>query len=145
MINGISYTHLDDCSSLWTRQVFFQRSSLPNAKCKIDTAQEYIQKQYYDVGCVRLCKCILTAPTFFRAAVIDIAGVEGLDAGRAGALAAGSSWEGLGCGRGLSEVDDTATTAAAAADGARLPAAEPTFTPRAASFHNTQYPGLDYT
>lgn len=33
---------------------------------------------------------ILTAPTFFRAAVMDIAGVEGLGAGRDGALAAGS-------------------------------------------------------
>lgn len=71
---------------------------------------------------------------------MDIAGVEGLDAGRAGALAAGSGWEGLGCGRGLSEVDDTATAAAAT-----FPAAMPTFTARAASFHNTQYPRLDFT
>ncbi len=72
---------------------------------------------------------------------MDIAGMEGLDAGRAGVLAAGSGWEGLGCGRGLSEVDDTATAAATT----MFPAAVPTFTPRAASFHNTQYPRLDFT
>lgn len=74
---------------------------------------------------------------------MDIAGVEGSGTGRAGALAAGSGWEGLGCGRGLSEVVDTATAAAAAT--AMFPAAMPTFTPRAASFHNTQYARLDYT
>lgn len=45
----------------------------------------------------------------------------------------------MGCGRGLSEVDDTATAAAAAT----FPAAMATFTPRAASFHNTQHPRLD--
>lgn len=65
---------------------------------------------------------------------MDIAWVEGLDAGRAGALAVGSGSEGLGCGTGLSEVVDTATAAAT-----KFPAAMPTFTPRAASFHNTQY------
>lgn len=69
-----------------------------------------------------------------------MAGVEGSDASRAGALAAGSGSEGLGCGRGLSEVVGTATAAAS-----MFPAAMPTFTPRAASFHNTQYPRLDYT
>lgn len=70
---------------------------------------------------------------------MDIAGLEGLDAGRAGALAAGSGWTGLGCGRGLSEVDNTAAAAAAAtADDATLPAAMPTFNPRAASLPNTQ-------
>ena len=72
---------------------------------------------------------------------MDIAGVGwGLDAGRAGALAVGSGREGLGCGTGLSEVDDTATAAAAAAT---FPAAMPTFTPRAASLHNTQHTRLD--
>lgn len=101
---------------------------------------EYKLKQSFDAWCDRLCKCILTAPTFFRAAVMDIAGMKGLDAGRAGALAAESGWEGQGWGRRLSEVDDTATAAAAAT----LPDAMPTFTPRAASFDNTQYPGLDY-
>lgn len=45
----------------------------------------------------------------------------------------------MGCGRGLSEVDDTATAAAAT-----FPAAMATFTPRAASFHNTQHPRLDF-
>lgn len=67
---------------------------------------------------------------------MDIAGVEGLDAGRAEAWAVGSDSEGLGCGRGLSEVVDTATATAAAA---MFSAAMPTLTPRAASFHNTQY------
>lgn len=64
---------------------------------------------------------------------MDIAGVEGLDAGRAEALGAGSGSEGWGCGGGLSEVDDTATDASA-----MFPAAMPTLTPRAASYHNTQ-------
>lgn len=65
---------------------------------------------------------------------MDIHGVEGLDAGRAGALAVGSDSEGLGCVRGLSETVDAATSAAA-----MFSAAMPTLTPRAASFHNTQY------
>lgn len=82
---------------------------------------------------------ILTAPTFFRAAVMDIAGVEGLGVGRAGVLAAGSGWEGPGCGRGLSEVDDTASEATIFAP------AMPPLTPRAASFHNSQYAKLAYT
>lgn len=86
-----------------------------------------------DVGHERLGERILTAPTFFRAAVIDIAGVGDLDAGRAEALAAGSGWLEVGCGRGLSEVVDTA-----AATDATFPAAMPTFTPRVASFNNTQ-------
>lgn len=69
---------------------------------------------------------------------MDMARMDrGLDTGRAGALGAGSGREGLGWGgRGLLEVDDTATAAAAA--GATFPAAMPTFTPRAASYHNTQ-------
>lgn len=100
-------------------------------------------KQYFLLGCGRLCKCILTAPTFFRAAVMDMARIDwGLDTGRAGALGAGSGREGLGWGgRGLVEVDDTATATAAAtaAAGATFPAAMPTFTPRAASYHNTQH------
>lgn len=65
---------------------------------------------------------------------MDIHGVEGLDEGRAGALAGGSDSEGSGCGEGLSEVVDTATSAAA-----MFSAAMPTLTPRTASFHNTQY------
>lgn len=78
-------------------------------------------------------KCIRTAPTFFRAAVMDMA------AGRAGALAAGSGGEGLGCGRGPSEVDDEDAAATFSA------AAMPTFIPRAASFHETQHQGSDYS
>lgn len=73
---------------------------------------------------------------------MDMARMDrGLDTGRAGALGAGSGREGLGWGgRGLLEVDDTATATAAAtaAAGATFPAAMPTFTPRAASYHNTQ-------
>lgn len=69
---------------------------------------------------------------------MDMARMDwGLDTGRAGALGAGSGREGLGWGgRGLLEVDDTATATAA---GATFPAAMPTFTPRAASYHNTQH------
>lgn len=73
---------------------------------------------------------------------MDMARMDrGLYTGRAGALGAGSGREGLGWGgRGLLEVDDTATATAAAtaAAGATFPAAMPTFTPRAASYHNTQ-------
>lgn len=77
---------------------------------------------------------------------MDIAGVDGgLDAGGAGALTARSGWEGLGWGGGLSEVEDTAAIAAAAAAAATFPAAIPTFTPRAESFHNKQHLRLDFT
>lgn len=53
---------------------------------KLIVALKYILKQYYF-----LCKSILTAPTFFRAAVMDIAALDwGVGAGRAGDLAARS-------------------------------------------------------
>lgn len=72
---------------------------------------------------------------------MDIAALDwGLGAGRMGAFAARSCWEGLGCGRELSEVDDIATGGAAAA---AFPAAMATFIPRAASFPNAQHSRLD--
>lgn len=114
------------------------RISFSGVICETQIAELMQQSQrVHSKAMIQGLICKLTAPTFFRAAVMDIAGVESSETHRAGAFAGGSAWEGLGCVRGLSEVVDTAT------DAAPFPAVMPTFTARAASFHNTQY--QDYT
>lgn len=80
------------------------------------------------------CKCVLTAPTFFRAAVMDTAElVWSSGTGRTGALAAGLCSGGPHCGGGLYEADDTNV-----ASPMSPAAAVETFIPRAASCHRIQ-------